>query len=76
MIPEEGDDDPNFRLKEPKSSEKLLETWKKGQKHLEHFWKIWKDDYQERSQIYKRHSRIQSKQEPRVGDCSNSTKHT
>ena len=54
MIPEEGDDDPNFRLKEPKSSEKLLETWKKGQKHLEHFWKIWKDDYQERSQIYNR----------------------
>ena len=34
MIPKEGDDDPNFRLKEPKSAEKLLETWKKGQKTL------------------------------------------
>ena len=32
MIPEEEDDDPNFRLKEPKSAEKLLETWKKRSK--------------------------------------------
>ena len=65
MIPEEEEDDPNFRLNEPSSAEKLLETWKKDQKHLEHFWKIWKDDYlfslRERSQIYKRHRRIQSK---------------
>ena len=36
MIPEEEDDDPNFRLKERKSAEKLLETWKKRQKHIEH----------------------------------------
>ena len=61
----EEENDPNFRLKEPSSAEKLLETWKKGQKHLEHFWKIWKDDYllslREKSQIYKRHLRIQSK---------------
>ena len=28
-------EDPNFRLKEPSSAEKLLETWKKDQKHLE-----------------------------------------
>ena len=37
MIPKESkskSDDPNFRLKEPKSAEKLLETWKKGQKTL------------------------------------------
>ena len=71
MISEE-EHDPNFRLKEPTSGEKLLETWKKGQKYLEHFWKIWKDDYllslRGRSQICKRHPRIQSKQEPRVGD--------
>lgn len=33
ISPEE--EDPNFRLKEPSSAEKLLETWKKGQKHLE-----------------------------------------
>ena len=32
MIPEEEDDDPNFRLKEPKSAEKLLETWEKRSK--------------------------------------------
>ena len=66
------EDDPNFRLKKPSSAEKLLETWKNDQKYLEHFWKIWKDDYllslRERSQIYKRHPRKQSKQERRVGD--------
>ena len=64
MIPEE-EDDPNFRLKEPKSAKKLLETLKKGQKYLEHFWKIWKDDYllslRGRSHICKHHPRIQSK---------------
>ena len=62
MILEEEDDDPNFRLKKAKSAEKLLETLKKGQKHLEHFWKIWKDGYllslRERSQTYKHHPRI------------------
>ena len=44
MIPEE-EDDPNFRLKGRKSAEKLLEIWKKSQKHVEHIWKIWKDDH-------------------------------
>ena len=37
------------------SAERLLLTWKKGLKHLESFWKIWKNDYllslRERSQI-------------------------
>ena len=45
MIPEEEEDDPNFRLKGCKSAEKLLETWKKSQKHVEHILKIWKDDH-------------------------------
>ena len=62
MIPKEEEDDSDFRLKEPSSAEKLLETWKKDQKHLELFWKIWRDDYllslRERSQIYKGHPRI------------------
>lgn len=44
MIPEE-EDDPNFRLKGRKSAEKLLEIWKKSQKHVEHIWKIWKNDH-------------------------------
>ena len=43
-----------------------------GQKHLEHFSKIWKDDYlfslRKRSQVDKRHPRMQSKQEAWVGD--------
>ena len=27
------------------SNEKLIEIWKKGQRHLNVFWKIWKEDY-------------------------------
>ena len=34
------EDDPNFRLKESSSAKKLLETSKKSQKHLAHFWMI------------------------------------
>ena len=40
LVISEEEDDPNFRQREPSSAEKLLETWKKGQKYLEHFWKI------------------------------------
>ena len=36
FVVSEEEDDPNFRLKEPGSAEKLLETWKKDQKYLEH----------------------------------------
>ena len=56
------------------SGEKLLITWKKGLKHLEAFWIIWKNDYllslRERSQIKQNKARVKSKYKPSVGDVT------
>ncbi|MES9884883.1 MAG: hypothetical protein ABW185_28910, partial [Sedimenticola sp.] len=67
---ESSDDDeydPNLS-----SSRKLLQLWKKGQTHLNRFWKIWRDDYllslRERYQKRLKSSRVQSSNTPRVGD--------
>ena len=66
------EDDPDYNIYNLSSSKNLLEIWKKGQRHQEELWKIWKSDYllnlRERSQIYIKHPRLQSFQEPRVGD--------
>ena len=66
------EDNPDYNINNLSSSEKLLEIWKKGQRHLEKFWKIWEIDYlrnlRERSQIYNKHRRVQSSQEQKVGD--------
>ena len=49
-----------------------METWKKGKKHLEQFWKVWKDGYlsnlPERNQLFQKHSQIQAKKYPQIGD--------
>ena len=49
-----------------------METWKKGNKHLEQFWKVWKDVYllnlRERNQLFQKHPRIQAKKCPKIGD--------
>ena len=49
-----------------------MESWKKGNQHLEQFWKVWKDDYllnlRERSQRYNKHPKVQSSKVPKVGD--------
>ena len=54
------------------NAEKLLEIWKKGQRHLEEFWELRKNHYllnlRERSQLFKKHTRKQSIKEPRIGD--------
>ena len=54
------------------SSKKLLETWSKGQKHLDTFWKLWFNEYvlslRERTQKTLKTPRIQSAVHPSKGD--------
>ena len=54
------------------TAEKLLESWKKGQRHLEQFQELWKNHYllnlRERSQMLNKHPRVESVKEPRIGD--------
>ncbi|XP_071150570.1 uncharacterized protein [Mytilus edulis] len=61
---EEDSTDPEY-LPQISSAKKLLLTWKKGQKHLDMFWKTWRDEYllslHERTANKLRSGRIQSK---------------
>ena len=54
------------------SSQTLLETWKKGQRHLSNFWKVWKNEYlahlRERDQCYHKNNRNKSECDPHIGD--------
>ena len=54
------------------SAEMLLQRWKKGQRHLDTFWKSWRDDYllslRERTAYKLKEGRIQHRMEPQVGD--------
>ena len=54
------------------TAEKLLESWKKEQRHLEQFQELWKNHYllnlRERSQLLNKHPRVVSVKEPRIGD--------
>ncbi|KAK2559409.1 hypothetical protein P5673_018033 [Acropora cervicornis] len=63
--------DPDF-VEKLSSAKKLLETWKKGQKHLNTFWKLWFHEYvlslRERSQKYLKAPRVQAKVQPTKGD--------
>ena len=65
-------DDPDYKNEELTTSQKIFESWKKGNQHLEQFWKVWKDDYllnlRERSQRYNKHPKVQSSKVPKVGD--------
>ena len=64
--------DPDYQNEELTTAHKLLETWKKGNKHLEQFWKVWKDGYllnlRERNQPFQKHPRIQAKKRPKIRD--------
>ena len=57
----EDDDknDPDYQNEELTTAHELLKTWKKGNKHLEQFWKVWKDGYllnlRERNQLFQKH---------------------
>ncbi|XP_078364057.1 uncharacterized protein LOC144648336 [Oculina patagonica] len=67
---DEKPQDPDF-VERLSSAQKLLETWKKGQKHLDTFWKLWFDEYvlslRERMQKHLKAPRVQSKAQPTKG---------
>ena len=44
LAEEDRQQDPDF-LSELSSSQKLLDMWRKGQQHLDMFWKLWFDEY-------------------------------
>ena len=54
------------------TAERLLQTWKKRQKILNMFWKMWCDDYmlslRERTQNTLKSGRVQSHFPPNIGD--------
>jgi len=54
------------------TTEKILQTWKKGHNRLEQFWKLWRNGYllslRERFQMYLKHPRKQSQLSPSQGD--------
>lgn len=54
------------------TAERLLQTWKKGQKLLNLFWKVWRDEYllslRERTQSVLKSRRIQSHFSPNVDE--------
>lgn len=63
--------DPEFRVSDS-SSDKLLQIWKKGQRLLNTFWKVWRDDYllslRERTQSTLKRGKHQTKFSANVGD--------
>ncbi|XP_070543723.1 uncharacterized protein [Ptychodera flava] len=70
---EPDSDDPDLEYKPRISSaEKLLQTWKKGQRLLNGFWNRWRDSYilnlRERSQRHLSAPRIQAPSQPKTGD--------
>jgi len=68
---EEEIKDPNFEPHAPTSKEVLLNSWKRGQRLLESFWKTWKEDYllslRERSRRTLKGPRIESSESPIIG---------
>ncbi|VDI55592.1 Hypothetical predicted protein [Mytilus galloprovincialis] len=72
-IPEriDNDEDPEYKP-QFSSTDNLLEIWKKGQKHLNRFWKVWRDDYllsiRERTTVKLKEKRVRSNQYPQIGD--------
>lgn len=66
-----GQNDPDY-CSHDSFENKLLKNWKKGQKFLDNFWKIWKDDYliclRERTQSSLRQARVKAPFSVRVGD--------
>ena len=75
-LPDVGDkdedlNDPDY-LQKKDSASTLLETWKKGNRYLNEFWDVWRNQYltslRERSQITMKHPRVQASKEASIGD--------
>ena len=68
----QGDTDDDDYKPEMTTAERIIATWKKGLKHLDSFWRIWREDYllnlRERSQQNLKESRTQSPISPNIGD--------
>ena len=64
-------EDNDFNLNES-SADKLFLKWKKGMKHLERFWKIWRGEYlmnlRERTQTQLREAKKRSQYPAQIGD--------
>ena len=64
-------DDPDFNPNES-STDKLVLKWKKGLKHIERFWKIWREDYlmslRERTQTRLAGPKKRSPTQAQIGD--------
>ena len=64
------DVDPDY-LPHVSTAQHLLETLKRGEKHLTSFWQAWHDEYllslRERTQTHLKERRVWAKQSPRVG---------
>ena len=64
------DIDPDY-LPRLSTAQHLLETWKRGEKHLTSFWQAWRDEYllslRERMQTHLKERRVRAKRTPRVG---------
>ena len=70
---DEGEmDDPDFEPYQLSSKSILLNIWKKGQRLLESFWKIWQGDYLlslgERLKLKLKLPRIEANETPRIWD--------
>jgi hypothetical protein len=70
-INQEVDDD-DYIARKLSSAEELLKTWKRGQNHLNNFWKIWREEYllslRERHHSQHVKPKNQSSQDAKVGD--------
>ena len=68
---EEHSDDQEY-FQKASSSDKLLEKWKKGSKHIDRFWSIWRTEYllslRERFQTQLTSPKTQSPHQPNEGD--------
>ena len=64
--------DPEFDFARRSSAKQLLQIWKRGQKHLNQFWKLWRSEYllslRERPQMGLKCPHSTAAATPRVGD--------